>query len=84
MEKQHSGINYISQIFTRVESLGMEIQTIQSAVAGIRRINEFLSMEEFPEREELPEVEELSGTEELPEVEELSGTEELPEREEFS
>ena len=33
-------MNYISQIFTPVESLGMEIQTIQSAVAGIRRINE--------------------------------------------
>ena len=43
-------INYISQIFGPVESLGMEIQTIQSAVAGIRRINEFLSMEEFPEQ----------------------------------
>ena len=43
-------MNYISQIFTPVESLGMEIQTIQSAVAGIRRINEFLSMEELPEQ----------------------------------
>lgn len=40
-------MNYISQIFTPIESLGMEIQTIQSAVAGIRRINEFLSMEEL-------------------------------------
>lgn len=39
-------INYISQIFTPVESLGMEIQTIQSAVAGIHRINEFLALEE--------------------------------------
>lgn len=39
-------INYISQIFTPVESLGMEIQTIQSAVAGIYRINEFLALEE--------------------------------------
>ena len=38
--------NYISQIFTPVESLGMEIQTIQSAVAGIHRINEFLALEE--------------------------------------
>ena len=39
-------INYISQIFTPIESLGMEIQTIQSAVAGIHRINEFLVLEE--------------------------------------
>lgn len=43
-------MNYISQIFTPVESLGMEIQTIQSAVAGIHRINEFLSMEELSEQ----------------------------------
>ena len=83
-------INYISQIFTPVESLGMEIQTIQSAVAGIRRINEFLSMEELPGKEELSKREKLSGKEELlereelPEVEELSGKEELPAREEFS
>ena len=39
-------INYISQIFTPVESLGMEIQTIQSAIAGIHRINEFFALEE--------------------------------------
>ena len=43
-------INYISQIFTPVESLGMEIQTIQSAIAGVRRINEFYALEELPER----------------------------------
>ena len=40
-------INYISQIFTPVESLGMEIQTIQSAIAGVHRINEFFEMDEF-------------------------------------
>jgi len=45
-------INYISQIFTPVESLGMEIQTIQSAVAGIHRINEFLALEEQPDKYE--------------------------------
>ena len=39
-------INYISQIFGPVESLGMEIQTIQSALAGIHRINEFFELEE--------------------------------------
>lgn len=82
-------MNYISQIFTPVESLGMEIQTIQSAVAGIRRINEFLSIEELPEREELPSMEDLSGKEELPkreelpELEELSGKEWIPEGNRF-
>lgn len=70
-------MNYISQIFTPVESLGMEIQTIQSAVAGIRRINEFLSIEELPEREELLE------REELPELEELSKKEWIPEGNRF-
>ena len=43
-------INYISQIFGPVESLGMEIQTIQSAVAGIHRINEFFALEELEDK----------------------------------
>ena len=41
-------INYIAQIFSPIESLGMEIQTIQSAVAGVKRIDAFLNA---PERE---------------------------------
>ena len=43
-------MNYISQVFTPVESLGMEIQTIQSAIAGVRRINEFLGQPELEEK----------------------------------
>lgn len=39
-------INYISRIFTPIESLGMEIQTIQSAMAGVKRINAFLAQPE--------------------------------------
>ena len=45
-------MNYISQIFTPLESLGMEIQTIQSALAGIHRINEFFELEEKEPLEE--------------------------------
>ena len=41
-------IDYISRIFSPIESLGMEIQTIQSAMAGVKRIDAFLSQ---PERE---------------------------------
>lgn len=41
-------INYISRIFSPIESLGMEIQSIQSAMAGIKRIDTFLCQ---PERE---------------------------------
>lgn len=47
-------INYISRIFSPIESLGMEIQTIQSAMAGVKRIDAFLSQAERaipPERE---------------------------------
>ena len=39
-------INYISRIFAPIESLGMEIQTIQSATAGVKRINAFLAQPE--------------------------------------
>ena len=41
-------INYISRIFSPIESLGMEIQTIQSAMAGVKRIDAFLDQ---PERD---------------------------------
>ena len=47
-------INYISRIFSPIESLGMEIQTIQSAMAGVKRIDAFLAGSERalpPERE---------------------------------
>ena len=39
-------INYISRIFSPIESLGMEIQTIQSAMAGVKRIDAFLAQPE--------------------------------------
>lgn len=49
-------MNYISQIFAPVESLGMEIQTIQSALAGIHRIDDFFGL---PERK--PETAGVNG-----------------------
>lgn len=39
-------IAYIGSVFAPLESIGMEIQTIQSAVAGVRRIEEFLALDE--------------------------------------
>lgn len=42
-------IAYIGSVFAPLESIGMEIQTIQSAVAGVGRIDEFLSLEEREE-----------------------------------
>ena len=41
-----ASINYISRIFAPIESLGMEIQTIQSAMAGVKRIDAFLAQPE--------------------------------------
>ena len=52
-------INYISQIFSPVESLGMEIQTIQSAIAGVKRINEFF---ELPVLEDVKDNAEIKST----------------------
>ena len=47
-------ISYISRIFAPIESLGMEIQTIQSAMAGVKRIDAFLAQPEraVPEERE--------------------------------
>ena len=42
-------IAYVGKVFEPLESIGMEIQNIQSAVAGVHRINEFL---DEPERGE--------------------------------
>ena len=39
-------IGYISRIFAPIESLGTEIQTIQSAMAGVKRIDAFLAQPE--------------------------------------
>lgn len=39
-------IAYVGKVFEPLESIGMEIQNIQSAVAGVTRINEFLQSKE--------------------------------------
>lgn len=36
-------IAYVGKVFEPIESIGMEIQNIQSAVAGVKRIDEFLN-----------------------------------------
>ncbi|MGI5989709.1 MAG: ABC transporter ATP-binding protein [Lachnospiraceae bacterium] len=45
-------ISYVGQIFKPLESIGMEIQTIQSAAAGIKRIREYLALPEKEPEEE--------------------------------
>lgn len=46
-----AAIELISNIFTPIENLGMELQNIQQSVAGIKRVNDF-----FEEKEEQNEV----------------------------
>ncbi|MDY2627602.1 MAG: ABC transporter ATP-binding protein [Lachnospiraceae bacterium] len=51
-------IAYVGNFFDPLESIGMEIQNIQSAVAGVRRIDEFLKeTEEIREKEVVVEKE---------------------------
>ena len=45
-------IAYVGKVFQPIESIGMEIQNIQTAIAGIKRIDEFLEEEEAPRYEE--------------------------------
>lgn len=47
-------IAYVGKVFDPLESLGMEIQNIQGALAGVMRIDEFLREEEMPEAVEKP------------------------------
>lgn len=51
-------ISYVNKVFKPLEEIAMEIQSVQSAIAGIRRINEFFNEKErvipkigdFPEK----------------------------------
>lgn len=52
-------IDYIGRVFTPLEAIGMEIQNIQSAVAGIGRIEEFLG--ESEEHADAPVIETTSA-----------------------
>lgn len=49
-------INYITRIFAPIESLGIEIQTIQSAMAGVKRIDAFLAQPERSVPDATPQV----------------------------
>lgn len=46
-------ISYVGKVFEPLESIGMEIQNIQSAIAGIERINEYMSYEEDEYRQNI-------------------------------
>ena len=62
-------IAYVGSFFGPLESIGMEIQNVQSAVAGVQRINEFLREGEVEHAEHGPEGEHVAGESNPPAVE---------------
>ncbi|MEG1535875.1 MAG: ABC transporter ATP-binding protein [Clostridia bacterium] len=47
------GITLIESLFTPIDNLGMELQTLQSAFAGVKRLNGFLNAQDDPPKSEL-------------------------------
>ncbi|MDO4492137.1 MAG: ABC transporter ATP-binding protein, partial [Lachnospiraceae bacterium] len=47
-------ITYISKVFGPLESIGMEIQNVQSAIAGVKRIQNFFKEKEMERENSLP------------------------------
>ncbi len=58
-----AAIELISNIFSPIESLGMELQSIQQAISGFKRVNEFLNEEEITENISYFSIENLDGYE---------------------
>jgi len=54
-----AAIELISNIFSPIENIGMELQSIQQAVSGVKRVNEFLNEEEIIEKSSNFHIEEL-------------------------
>ena len=61
-----ASIELISNLFTPIENLGMELQNIQQAISGIRRVEDFYS-----EPEDQSKNMELQGVEIIPKSEEV-------------
>ncbi|QSX06773.1 ABC transporter ATP-binding protein [Sedimentibacter sp. zth1] len=56
-----AAIDLISNIFGPIENLGKEFQSIQQAIAGIKRVNEFLNEEEIVAKKEEFEIETIKS-----------------------
>lgn len=56
-----ASIDFISNLFFPIENLGIELQTIQSAISGIKRVNEF-----YDEKEDITKNSKLSAYEIIP------------------
>jgi ATP-binding cassette subfamily B protein len=56
-----ASIEFVSNLFDPVENIGMEFQSVQEAVAGIRRVNEFVSEKEDNAKDETLTAENIVG-----------------------
>jgi ATP-binding cassette subfamily B protein len=56
-----ASIEFVSNLFDPVENIGMEFQSVQEAVAGIRRVNEFESEREDDAKDETLTAEKVIG-----------------------
>lgn len=56
-----AAIELISNIFSPIETLGMELQGIQQAIAGIHRVDEFLMEPEETEKNNFFSIEDMIG-----------------------
>ncbi|MEG1257350.1 ABC transporter ATP-binding protein [Clostridium sp.] len=54
-----ASIDLISNLFSPIENLGMELQSIQKAVSGMKRVNDFYLEKEDEEKNELLRVNEI-------------------------
>lgn len=55
-----AAIELLSNLFSPIENLGMEIQSIQQAIAGVRHVNEFLLQEEEMEKTGMVNIQKLA------------------------
>lgn len=58
-----AAIELISNIFSPIENLGMELQSIQQAISGVKRVNEFLSEDEIVDKNTNFDIKNLKGYE---------------------
>lgn len=56
-----ASIDLISNLFSPIENLGMELQSIQKGISGVRRINDFYLEPEEPQKQSAITAEEILG-----------------------
>ncbi len=56
-----ASIDLISNLFSPIENLGMELQSVQKGISGVRRINDFYLEPEEPQKQSAITAEEILG-----------------------